>query len=255
MVAPVRPGPRIALASLAAPRTERGWGFPASAMMHAAVVTALILLPLTRPAPLPEHRAVPLPPLPTGIRLLADAVGERLRGSPRPATPRPVRRATAPLLPPAIVPEVLPPEPDPIVGAGAAEPCLGCVVGDAGDSDVGATGPGVGEGGPGGGGTEVGTPLRVSSGVDAPAKLVHVDPRYPDLAIRARIQGTVVLECVIDPAGNVAEVEVRSGHALLRAAAVEAVRRWRYSPTRLNGVPVSVILTVTVRFHLQPTTS
>jgi protein TonB len=131
--------------------------------------------------------------------------------------------------------------------------CLGCRVGDEGGSDVGAHDPGPGDTGAGGGG-ELVAPLRVSSGVDAPAKLVHVDPRYPDLAMRARVHGAVVLECVIDPAGGVVEVEIKSGHPLLRAAAVEAVRRWRYSPTRLNGVPVPVILTVTVHFRLQPTT-
>ena len=45
-------------------------------------------------------------------------------------------------------------------------------------------------------------------------------------------------------------MRVISGHPLLAPAAVDAVGRWRYSPTRLNGQPVSVLLTVTLRFDL-----
>jgi protein TonB len=92
----------------------------------------------------------------------------------------------------------------------------------------------------------------VGSGVEPPRKLVHVAPRYPEVAQRARLQGTVELECVIDPAGNVAEVRRVSGPSLLREAAIDAVRQWRYTPTKLNSVPVSVIMTVTVRFTLRP---
>jgi periplasmic protein TonB len=59
-----------------------------------------------------------------------------------------------------------------------------------------------------------------------------------------------VLECVIDTDGRVTELRVISGHPLLAGAALEAVRSWQYTPTRLNGQPVRVILNVTVRFSL-----
>jgi protein TonB len=92
--------------------------------------------------------------------------------------------------------------------------------------------------------------LRVGLGVEAPRKLRHVTPVYPEIARQARIQGTVVLECTLDPQGRVAHARVLGGPPLLDAAALAAVRQWVYTPTRLNGVPVAVILTVTLRFKL-----
>jgi protein TonB len=134
----------------------------------------------------------------------------------------------------------------------ASEPaaiCLGCV---AGGGELAEGPPGVGRAGPERTGSEVGTgPVRVGSGIEPPRKLVHVPPRYPELARRAGLQGTVELECVIDPSGSVAEIRVANGPTLLRDAAVDAVRQWRYTPTKLNGVPVSVVMTVTVRFSLR----
>ncbi len=206
-----------------------------------------------------RHPPLPVPrtgPLTTSFRPMVAAATERMGGSPRPMQPARVRRVSRPPFPPAIVTEESPSEPDPLVSTGTADLCSGCLVGDQLGSDLGTDVPAVGSGGPGEGETDIdiGVPLRVSSGVDAPAKLVHVDPRYPELARRAGVQGVVVLECVIDPAGNMANVEIRSGHPLLRPAAVEAVRQWSYTPTRLNGVPVAVVMTVTVQFRLRPTT-
>ena len=53
---------------------------------------------------------------------------------------------------------------------------------------------------------------------------------------------------MIDPAGLIRSVQVVSGHPLLNDAAVSAVRQWAYRPTLLNGVPVAIVMTVTVRF-------
>jgi protein TonB len=83
-----------------------------------------------------------------------------------------------------------------------------------------------------------------------PRKLRHVAPIYPELAVEARVQGTVVIDCVIGEDGRVSAVTVLRGHPLLDPAAEEAVRQWRYTATLLNGVPVSVLLTVTVAFRL-----
>jgi TonB family protein len=66
----------------------------------------------------------------------------------------------------------------------------------------------------------------------------------------ARVQGRVTLECVIAEDGRVTEVSLLRGHPLLDAAAAEAVRHWRYTPTLLNGVAVSVVLRVVVEFRL-----
>ena len=62
-----------------------------------------------------------------------------------------------------------------------------------------------------------------------------------------RVEGTVILEAVVDVAGRVEQVRVLRSVALLDDAAIQAVQQWRYSPTELNGVPVPVLMTVTVR--------
>jgi TonB family protein len=77
-----------------------------------------------------------------------------------------------------------------------------------------------------------------------------VPPEYPELARRARVEGEVVLKISVNEEGYVSNVEVISGHQLLRQAAVDAVKQWRYEPTVLNGKPVPVIATITVNFVL-----
>ena len=96
-----------------------------------------------------------------------------------------------------------------------------------------------------------GEPQRVGGDIVPPTKIVHVAPVYPEIARIARVSGVVVVDCTIDPAGNVVGVRVLSGNPLLAPAAVQAVSRWTYTPSRLNGVPVSVLMTVTVRFDLK----
>lgn len=94
-------------------------------------------------------------------------------------------------------------------------------------------------------------PLRVGGIVQA-SRLVHrVEPEYPDLARRARVQGMVLLQVTVDERGLVSGVDVIRGHPLLTQAAVDAVSQWRYSPTLLNEEPVPVIATVTVNFVLR----
>lgn len=94
-------------------------------------------------------------------------------------------------------------------------------------------------------------PLRVGGYVRLAEPIHKVQPVYPEHARRARIQGVVVLQAVIDEEGKVAELRVISGHLLLVPAALEAVRQWRYSPTLLNGQPVSVATTISVSFQLK----
>lgn len=83
------------------------------------------------------------------------------------------------------------------------------------------------------------------------AKIVkRVMPVYPPLARQMRLSGTVRLEGVISRAGLVVNLHVVSGHPLLTAAALEAVRQWVYRPTLLNGEPVEVIAPIEVHFTL-----
>ena len=95
-------------------------------------------------------------------------------------------------------------------------------------------------------------PVRVGGHLKAPVKLQSVAPEYPKIAEAARVQGVVILECVVSPRGTVTDVRVLRGVPLLDQAAVDAVRQWVYTPTLLNGIPVPVIMTVTVIFDLTP---
>ncbi len=94
-------------------------------------------------------------------------------------------------------------------------------------------------------------PLRAGSVVKEPRKLKHVEATYPRPAVLARVEGLVVLECTIDVTGHVSDVRVLRGVPALDEAALAAVKQWAYAPTLLDGVPVPVIMTVTVSFNLK----
>lgn len=93
-------------------------------------------------------------------------------------------------------------------------------------------------------------PVDVSSGVMAANLLSAPKPEYPTLATLTRTQGSVVMQAVISKEGAVEEVHVIKGHRLLRGAAKNAVRNWRYRPYKVGGVPVEVATTVSVDFRL-----
>ena len=93
-------------------------------------------------------------------------------------------------------------------------------------------------------------PVRVGGSVAAPAKIRDVAPIYPENAKAENVQGIVILECVIDPGGNVVDIRILRGHPLLNEAALQAVSQWKYTAPTLQGNPVSVIMTVTVNFTL-----
>jgi protein TonB len=92
---------------------------------------------------------------------------------------------------------------------------------------------------------------RVGGVIREPKRIVDVPPVYPAIALAARKEGVVILEAMLDETGHVAQLKVLRSEPLLDAAALEAVKRWRYTPTLLNNVPVPVLLTVTVRFSLR----
>lgn len=93
-------------------------------------------------------------------------------------------------------------------------------------------------------------PVRPGGKIQAPVRIVNVAPVYPAIALAARVEGTVILEAIIGVDGGVREARVLRSIPLLDAAAVAAVRQWRYTPTTLNGIPVPVVMTVTVRFEI-----
>ncbi len=84
-----------------------------------------------------------------------------------------------------------------------------------------------------------------------PPQLIHdFKPAYPALARQTRTQGTVRIEAIISREGIVRDARVVSGHPLLVAAALDAVRQWRYRPTVLNEEAVEVALALEVNFIL-----
>jgi protein TonB len=84
-----------------------------------------------------------------------------------------------------------------------------------------------------------------------PAKIKDVRPIYPQVALTAHREGIVIIEAILDERGHVSSTRVLRSEPFLDAAALAAVRQWVYTPTLLNGVPVSVAMTVTVEFRLQ----
>ncbi|HTM02821.1 MAG TPA: energy transducer TonB, partial [Vicinamibacterales bacterium] len=96
------------------------------------------------------------------------------------------------------------------------------------------------------------TPIRVGGAVRAPTRTKNVAPEYPAIAQSSRVQGIVIVEATIDEQGRIAEARILRSIPLLDQAALDAEKQWEYTPTLLNGMPVPVIMTVTVNFTLDP---
>jgi protein TonB len=227
-------------------RTKQSYTLPVSIAIHAVVLLVVLVVPILTSEALPEPgsavraffvepAAPPPPPPPPPPPAPKAAVQTKV-------DPRPVPQEPAKFTAPVEVPDQVKPEEG---------------------IDLGVEGgvPGGVEGGvPGGvvGGVVGGLPdappptqaVRVGGQIKEPKKLKDVKPVYPDIAKQARVQGVVILECTISPQGKVTNVTVLRGIPLLDAAAIDAVKQWVYTPTLLNGVPVPVIMTVTVNFRL-----
>ena len=92
--------------------------------------------------------------------------------------------------------------------------------------------------------------LRIFTGMKEPALLYAPPLVYPPVARQAHVQGTVVIEAIIDEKGNVTQVKAISGPGLLTSAALKAVSARKYQPTILDGQPVSIRFDVKVEFKL-----
>ena len=209
---------------------------PVSLLSHSAVVFAVIVIPLLATDVLPEpwekiHFDFPMTP-------------------PPPPPPPPIRRDPIPTdLPPDpnaaphVIPDGIAPE-RPIEPGFEGDRPTGIVFGDPDPSVVLAP--------PEAPPPVPVKPVQVGGVIRRPQKVHDAQPVYHPLAIQARVQGIVIIEATIGPDGAVIDARVlRSVMPLLDEAAVAAVRQWQYTPTLLNGVPVPVIMTVTVQFTLQ----
>lgn len=96
------------------------------------------------------------------------------------------------------------------------------------------------------------TYLPVGNGVKPPGALETPDPQYSETARQAKMNGTVILAVAINAAGTVDAVKVvQSAEPSLDANAVDAVKRWRFTPATKDGKPVPVQLSVETNFRLR----
>ncbi len=97
-----------------------------------------------------------------------------------------------------------------------------------------------------------GAPIQVGGDVRPPEKISAPQPQYTEIARKARIQGVVIVQAIIDKQGNVTNVKVLKGLPMgLEEAAVDAIKQWKFKPAMLNGRPVTVYYNLTVNFKLQ----
>jgi protein TonB len=95
-------------------------------------------------------------------------------------------------------------------------------------------------------------PIQVGGDVVPPEKTFNPQPQYTEIARKARLQGVVIVQAIIDKQGTVTNVKVLKGLGMgLDQAAVEAIKKWKFEPATLNGKPVAVYYNLTVNFRLQ----
>jgi len=227
-------------------RTKQSMTLPISLAVHAVILIVVIVVPLLRaeelPVPSSAVRAFfvePAPPPPPPPPHPPPAPRAQVV---RPTPPKPVDTETPRFVAPVDVPETVKPEEGIDMGVEGGVP--GGVEGGVPGGVVGGVVGGLPDAPP------PPTAVRVGGNIKEPKKLKDVKPAYPDIAKQARVQGVVILECTISPQGKVTDVKVLRGIPLLDQASQDAVRQWVYTPTLLNGVPVPVIMTVTVNFRL-----
>jgi periplasmic protein TonB len=206
---------------------------------HAAVVVAILVAPIFATADLPDpHRPLTFEAI-TPIAMPSIAVAPQSQSTPptRAIQPFPVDE-------PAELPLDDPPSID--VPMPQIDACISC----------GVVGVPIGNG-------TIGhdlpdppvppsprDPIAIGGNIRPPTRIFYVAPVYPQLALAAHKQGTVILQAVIDETGTVREVKVLRSVQLLDDAALEAVANWKFTPTMLNGKTVPVVMTVTVAFAL-----
>lgn len=144
--------------------------------------------------------------------------------------------------------EALPPDPGVVgviggvpggVPGGQAGGVLGGIIGSTGGANIAPPPP------------PVKRIVRVGGDLKPPRQVYAPQPEYPVIAKQAHVEGTVVIDAVIDERGNVVQARALTGPPLLIPSALQAVVQWKYQPTSLNGQPISVAMHVEVHFVLQ----
>jgi periplasmic protein TonB len=140
---------------------------------------------------------------------------------------------------------------DPLAKSGIASNGFGSG-GGMGTGRDGGIGSGSGAGfGPGHGGGMGGGAYHIGGGVSPPQLLVKVEPEYSEEARKAKFQGSVVLQIVVDAQGNPRDIKVIRPLGLgLDQKAIEAVEKWKFAPGKKDGKSVPVIAQIEVNFRL-----
>ena len=127
--------------------------------------------------------------------------------------------------------------------------------GGAGTGSGTGSGPGRGSGlGPGEGGGTGGGVYRIGNGVVSPILVQEFKPGYTGEAMRAKIQGIVVLEAVVLPDGSVGNVQITRSldpNFGLDQEAIKTVKKWRFRPGTRFGQPVPVLVEIELTFTLR----
>ena len=222
-------------------RSRKAFVLPLSIVTHVLVVAILLLVPLMAPGVLP---------MPTAALMAFVSRDVTLPPPPAPRQPddtnKPVidvNAEAAPLEPPsAITPDsMVEPAPELVGTVEGAGNLPGGIVEDLIPPPPPPPPPP----------PVPDAPFRVGGVIRPPTKIKDVRPVYPTIAQAARVEGMVIIETTIGPTGRVLDAKVIRSVPLLDAAALEAVQQWEFTPTLLNGRPVAVVLTVTVRFTLR----
>ncbi len=237
-------------------RTSKpGWTL-LSLGVHVALLGVIVVIPLlyfTNQLPtvneieafvVPAERVAPPPPPPPPAAPAA-AKPKAAQATPQP-TPVEPQIPTAPVAP-VTAPEALPEFPPAVAGGVPGGELGGIEGGEVGGVSGGQIGGVIGAPPPPG----PVAPVRVGGQITTPALVKRIRPQYPQIAIAAKMTGTVVLELTVDQTGRVQHVDVLRSQGLLDQAAVDAVRQWRYSPLVLNGQPTPFVVTVTMNFSLR----
>ena len=244
---PASPLLKIETLDLALAGRRRPVTVPLSVGLHAVGLLAVVVVPLLMPEEPPtpstavkaffvEPAAVaPPPPPPPPPAPAARST------APRPTAPDPTPKAfTAPVVEPEDVPV------DELADLGLEGGVPGGVAGGVPGGVVGGVVGGLPTEPP-----PPVAPVRVGGDIREPKKVKHVVPEYPEMAKHARVSGVVVIEALIGTDGRVKEAKVLRSVPLLDAPALAAVRQWAYTPTLINGVPVPLLMTVTLNFNLR----
>ena len=221
-------------------RSHLSGSVPISIAMHLVALVLFLIIPLTASIELPDPAwhvpdympAAPVPPPPVA----------RVATAASPTPHAPTNPDIAPIsVPDAIKPDTaLPGPPDLGLPPGAGVPeGLGIVATDKPVVILPSEPP------------RPAAPVRVADLPVTPRRIIDVRPVYPEIARVARVDGTVIMEAVLDTNGRVTQLRVLETVPMLEQAAVDAVRQWRYLPSLYGGHPVSVLMTITVRFALQ----